>query len=218
MFDDSAFASCNFVPWIGADYEAASLRGLRILVLGESHYRWGLDPIQERDATRLVMEDEITGAHAHSFHSRVAKTVLGADSCTSREDQRRFWSGVAFYNYVQEFVGDRPGDRPSPAAWSTAAIALPCVLEALRPDFILACGRALYEHLKSVPNLTADPLYGADSLTRSRTIATGPNAHAIVGLVHHPASRGFSPAAWHPRVLSYLDRACDLNAGRRIES
>ena len=137
----------------------------------------------------------------------MAKVLLGAKAAASRDDVVGFWESVAFYNYVQEFVGDHPRDRPTSAQWEQAGKVLPTVLTTLRPHFVLACGRQLYEHLKTVPDLTSAPVFGADNLTRSREIALGTTEHGVVGLIYHPASRGFRAAAWVSRVNEYLARA-----------
>ena len=211
QIDDSAFDACGFMPWIGPDYQNGGFHGLRVLILGESHYSWDLEPDQVRYATRRVVQDELSGAFRHRFHARVLRVMRGSRGRLPGEEISRFWNGVAFYNYVQEFVGNSPRDRPSPAQWEHAATVLPTVLAALRPHFVLACGRGLYEHLKLVPDLTSAPEFGADDYTRSREIATGSGERGVVGLIYHPASVGFSARKWAPRAQQYLSRARRLS-------
>lgn len=207
QLDDSTFHVCGFMPWIGPRYRDGGFDGLRVLILGESHYRWGLEADRVRYATRVVMQGEVTGTDQHRFHDRVMRVMHGSNGRIPQEEVVRFWNGVAFYNYVQEFVGDHPRDRPSPMQWEQAATVLPTVLAALRPQFVLACGRELYEHLKTVPDLTSAPEFGADNYTRSREISVGSGERGVVGLIHHPASIGFSARKWAPRAAEYLARA-----------
>lgn len=204
--EDSTFDECHFLPWIGDRYDDGGLDGLRVLVLGESHYDWGLDPSKERQATRFVMASEISGSTYHEFFSRVGHTLFGRAMPQTRAELSVLWNRVAFYNYVQEYVGNGPQQRPSKEAWIRAESPLRVVLNALQPDFVLSCGRELYDHLKGIPGLTQAPEFGRDQSTRSREIACG-ERWAVIGLINHPASHGFSPAAWRPRVLEYLARA-----------
>lgn len=206
QIDDSVFDACGFMPWVGPRYQDGGFDGLRVLILGESHYSWGLEASRVRHATRIVVQGELSGTDRHRFHDRVVRVMRGSKGRIPHEDGVGFWNGVAFYNYVQEFVGEHPRDRPTTAQWEHAATVLPTVLAALRPHFVLACGRGLYEQLKTVPDLTSAPEFGSDNYTRSREIATGPGERGIVGLIYHPASVGFSARKWAPRVQEYLAR------------
>ena len=48
-----------FEPWVGSDYQASGLSGLRLLALGESHYD---TPGTERSSyTQMVVRDHING-------------------------------------------------------------------------------------------------------------------------------------------------------------
>ena len=199
------------MPWIGPRYQDGGFDGLRVLILGESHYSWNLEAARVRYATRIVVHGDLSGTDRHRFHDRVVRVMRGSRGRIPHEDAVRFWNGVAFYNYVQEFVGDHPRNRPSPAQWEHAATVLPSVLKALRPHFVLACGRQLYEHLKTVPDLSSAPKFGSDNYTRSREIAIGSGDRGVVGLIYHPASIGFSARKWAPRAKEYLARAQGLS-------
>jgi hypothetical protein len=215
QIDDSLFGACNFMPWIGPEYwNTGALDGLRVLVLGESHYRWKPPPPRDCDATRVVMEAEIAGTDPpHPCHARVVGAMLGVDDARARGEITRFWNAVAFYNYVQEYVGDRSGVRPTKAAWQSGEAALPIVLAALRPHFVLACGSDLYNHVAKIDGLTDSPEHGTDALTRSREIVTFYPERGIIGMMYHPAYQGgFATEQWRIRVLAYIGRAHALKA------
>ena len=209
----SDFDFCHFQPWVGPSYAAAGVAGLRLMVLGESHYSWPeMDPAKERETTRIVVRDEIAGAHHHPFLARVAEVVLGPAQGRSRSQETEFLNAVAFYNYVQEFVGGRPRIRPTAGAWKRAQAYLPQVLDTLQPDLVVACGRQLYEHLKRIPDFSSDGVFGADKLTPSRCLPLGNGRKAVLGLIYHPASWGFRVGPWHRRFLEYAERARSLKA------
>jgi hypothetical protein len=79
---------------------------------------------------------------------------------------------------------------------------------------VLACGRALYEHLKLVEGLTDAGEYGknGDKRTRSRLIELGDGRRGVLGMIYHPASFGFRAVEWQPRIQEYLERARRVRA------
>ena len=214
--DDDVLAECHFLPWIGLGYENGVINGLRVLVLGESHYSFGLPPDQERGLTRLVIREELEGKMRHRFISGVTKALIDRGAVDDRARFTTLWNAMAFYNYVQEYAGDGPRKRPSDAAWQRAAAPFRSVLSALKPHFILACGRTLYERLKQVEGLTSDGEYGKDDdhRTRSRLIDTGAGRTGVLGMIYHPASFGFRAVEWQPRIREYLARATQVRASQ----
>jgi hypothetical protein len=210
---DAQFSRCQFLPWVGPRYEVGVLGGLRVLILGESHYSPNPEPDRTREVTRAVVSEELDGTYRHRFLARVGRAVLGRGAPDIRHQLAALWNGVAFYNYVQEYVGTRPKDRPTPGMWKSAEPAFSDVLTALRPDLVIACGRQLYDHVKSMPGLTEAPRFGADQYTHSRELLVSDTHRGILGCVYHPASYGFSSAKWHARVSEYVVRAHLLRAG-----
>ena len=214
--DDDAFANCHFFPWVGPDYLAGVIDGLRVLVLGESHYSFGLPAAKERGLTRLVIREELDGKMRHRFISGVTSALFGRATVDDRARFATLWNAMAFYNYVQEYAGDGPRKRPSDAAWLRSAAPFRSVLTAIQPDFVLACGRMLYERLKQVDGLTDQAEYGkdGDKRTRSRLIDIGGGRKGVLGMMYHPASFGFRAVEWQPRIHEYLDRAEQVRANQ----
>jgi hypothetical protein len=154
----------HFKPWVGQDYFDAGLYGLRILVVGESHYGSG---DQNPSFTRTVVK-KWGQDNRRSFFTVVAKLLLGhGRGVKVRTVQRKqFWEKIAFYNYVQEFVGPRPRMRPTPAMWKRSEKAYHQVLCDLKPDLVVVLGKQLAKYLPA------------------------PEAHVTVCKVRHP-SGGF---------------------------
>ena len=212
---DGESSHCHFYPWVGPAYEAGAIDGLRILVLGESHYTYdGLTEANERTLTRRVIEEEFEGKRKHRFISAVTTVLFGRDAARDREQFRERWNQLAYYNFVQELAGSGSNHRrPSEAAWAQSVAPFRWLLLQLQPDMVLGCGRTLYERLKLVDGLTFEPLYG-DGARRSRSrLLEVANGHpAVLGMIYHPASRHFSAREWRPFVQIYLDRARALRA------
>ncbi len=216
-FSNDDFSDCHFYPWVGPQYTDGAIDGLRVLVLGESHYAFGLPVERERGLTRLVIQEELDGKRRHRFITGVMQALFGRDAVRDRARVVTMWNAMAFYNYVQEYVGDASRKRPSKAAWLRSAAPLRSVLSTLQPDFVLACGRALYEHLKLVDGLTDDGEFGkdGDKRTRSRLIDLGEGRRGVVGMIYHPSWSGFSAPEWRPRVREYLERANQVKKEQR---
>jgi hypothetical protein len=214
--DDDAFAACHFLPWVGRAYTDGVIDGMRVLVLGESHYSFGLPADRQRGLTQLVIEEELDGKMRHRFISGVTSVLFDRGAVDDRARFATLWHALAFYKYVQEYAGDGPRKRPSDAAWQRAASPFRYVLAALKPDFVLACGRALYKRLKQVEGLTPYGEYGKDDdhRTRSRLIDIGAGRRGVLGMIYHPASFGFRGVEWQPRVREYLARARQVRASQ----
>ena len=113
----------KFEPWIGANYATTGFRGLRLMLLGESHYgpEHHLRPSVTAETVRWL------GQKAKArFFTTIACALLGLTAAhqLKAEDRAAVWEDVVFYNFVQEFVPSA-GGRPSPDAWRTAEKALP---------------------------------------------------------------------------------------------
>ncbi|HIG9504431.1 TPA: hypothetical protein ACYFTC_005756, partial [Klebsiella pneumoniae] len=82
----------------------------------------------------------------------IATNLLrGTTDEPTAEERREAWQHVAFYNYVQEFVGDAGRIRPTRAMWRDAATVLEEVVAELRPDVILVLGYQMWDHLPELP-------------------------------------------------------------------
>jgi len=202
----------HFFPWIGSAYETGVTGGLKLLILGESHY--GNPHDKERYLTQSVVENQLSGAARQGFLTRVQRLVSEAtdrDSVVPTETP--FWHRVAFYNYVQELVGETARIRPSVGAWERSASAFVRQLEILQPHAVLVCGRALWDQLKSVDGLTDGPeINSTKPDVRSRTLHISGRTVGVAAPINHPASRGFKRERWLPVVDHLLSRADRLRS------
>jgi hypothetical protein len=155
------FSLLHFMPWIGKDYETGGVLGTRILLLGESHYSkkfYGHDREITSNYTRHIIQ-QYAVEKSDIFHAKVRRLVLrGLNQSinwdTSKQQRQAFWDSVAFSNYIQEFVGKKPKERPAHEAWPRAAEGLWEVLERLRPEFCVVLGKTLWDHL---PRSSSEP-------------------------------------------------------------
>lgn len=136
----------NFTPFVGNEYFKQSSK---ILILGESHYRqekFGT----EREYTINVVKrlgKRINGER-HAFFTKIAKILSRKPYANlSNMDAQAFWETVAFYNYVQSFVGTKPKERPTPKMFEDSQYAMKEILFSLKPDIIVVLGVELYKNL-----------------------------------------------------------------------
>ena len=190
----------TFRPWVGERYGRGSQWGLSVLLLGESHYDEGFG--QGDRLTEYVIRRHIRGdGRQYAFWTKIAHTFT--DSPYETEASRdRFWQSVGFYNYVQEFAGTGPRQRPTPQQFARSWPAFNDVLGQLQPDVIVVLGFGLWDALcpmlPSRHNLEAAPLG-----RRVPSYAVIPAAAGIIGYIKHP-STGFRPADWRPWVSELM--------------
>jgi len=187
----------HFLPWIGTLFPAHPNRGLRLLVLGESHY--GELGTETPEFTNTVV---LGGAiqRRNRFFTSAAKLVLGVPTGMYLTTERRveFWQSVAFYNYIPTFVGATARIRPSHEHWRAAVHPFGKVLTQLRPHAVLVLGKALWHHLNGLVPIDDHP-----ELSRL-PIPDSAGAAAIVTMAEHPSAFGFKLGEWQPRVQSMI--------------
>ena len=199
---------CRFAPCVGSQYQAGAFDGLKLLVLGESHYRWPGMPADERTLTRYVVQAKMTGEPG-SFVRGVTATLLGAPH-KSELERASLWRNLTFYNYSQEFAGDHARQRPTREHWEHAQASFRQVLDVLSPSVVLVCGKTLWQHVRKIDGLSDEPLVNPnDDLERSR-VARAEGQATVLGMMAHPSSIGFKASEWAPRVQRYFARAQGL--------
>lgn len=187
----------RFCPWIGAKYGADSRWRLPLLILGESHYDRGERPVT-RNFTKELTEDYASGDFNHIYWTNITTALLGEKA--SAKNRYDLWHSLAFYNYVQEIVGDNPGQRPTDAMWNKSKEPLNEVLTTLKPKCILVVCKDLWSHLDvdTYPNGIIE--------ANGKKIPTGMIGATFSGVVPH-VSRGFSALSWHPVIMRFIAKA-----------
>ena len=174
-----------FQPWIGDKYCKDNRFGLRVLVLGESHNN--NDGAETSDFTTRVVESFIQNkieSRRKAFFTKIAKVLLGIETniWKSYDERTDIWQQIAFYNYIQCYVGGTARIRPTGEMWQAAQEPFLSVLDKLKPDVVLVLGVDLWDHLQPLPK--------------------GPEFCKI----KHP-STGFSYTKWTPKFVKALNQA-----------
>ena len=137
----------RFQPYIGELYND-SRYGIRLLVVGESHY--DDDASAGSDFTSYVVDQNAFEAGA-SFFTKLTKLLKGTDADLTEEDRVEAWKHIAFYNYVQEIVGDAARISPTKEMWEAAHEPFVEVVDRLKPDVILVLGVNLWNQMYNPP-------------------------------------------------------------------
>lgn len=137
----------NFLPFVGDKYRD-SRYGVRLLVLGESHY--GGEEDDAPDFTQMVIR-KYAYTPGLPFFSKLTNVLRGHTDWPTEEERREAWRHVAFYNFVQEFVGNDSRIAPTPAMWREAQAPFVEVVRQLEPDVILVLGVRLWNNVDALP-------------------------------------------------------------------
>jgi len=139
-----------FEPWIGDKYFDSDYFGVRVLVLGESHYgeKQEMRPTITTEVVRWLAQRE-----RHSFFTKVSKVLLGAGKETWLDNKTRsdIWEHIAFYNYIQGFVGNDSRIRPTYDLWNLSREPFLEVVTKLSPAVILVLGKELGRNIPDLP-------------------------------------------------------------------
>lgn len=193
----------KFWPWVGEDYEVPkgsmlAGTGRRLLVLGESHY--GKQEECGPEFTRVVVQDHVYGKSQHNFFDRIGQALTGRPRGDSGDSAfQDVWRDIAFYNYVQEFVGETPEIRPKPYMWRDAFEPFLSVLRELKPTDVWVCGIETWKHM---PSISASAEFVPDKFARIDTGGWGTGMYIVDGLhilvfpTYHPSARGKFTFKW----------------------
>ena len=197
-----------FSPWIGDEYHLG-FHGRRLLVLGESHYdTWddgeGRGPIKHKlgpDFTKECVAKVIRreGAALWRYIEQILLNEGRKDGWAP--SGASVWPHLAFYNFIQAAVEGKARQRPPVESFVQDRAAFREILELLRPERVLVCGKTLWRLMEATreedrlhPCLQAYRLRGGD---RVWCLA-----------VRHPSSY----CQWtklHPIVMSFFDAPSD---------
>lgn len=137
----------KFLPFVGEHYHN-SRYGVRVLVLGESHY--GATEDSGPDFTQKVVQD-CAYVPGEPFFSKLTNVLRGRIDWPTDEERHETWQHVAFYNFIQEFVGGQSRIAPTPAMWQAAQAPFLEVVRTLEPDVILVLGSRLWNNVDELP-------------------------------------------------------------------
>jgi hypothetical protein len=169
-------------PWVGSGYKdgyAIGNRRIRLLILGESHYR---DMSDGRNQEVLFTQQSIKSYLGlpsrrwppSPYWTKIGRVIAG---CERYNDRLAFWESIAFYNYIQCFQDI--GKDPSGDAYKTSSTAFEEILQGLKPEAIIVFSQRLWGRIKDIVG--------------DRGIG-----------INHPRSRGFKYCRWHPEIEKKL--------------
>ena len=206
----------KFLPWIGDKYEEGIYydengerqygtdKGKKVLVLGESFY-WGEEEEDssegeenENDASRFVI-DLINGLLDDNpeYNLRTFKRFENALTGNKECDRMDLWNHLVFYDYVQEPL-TYPRLSPTEKQFTDSEKSFWNVIEACKPDIIIAWGLRLYNHLPQEGEQGTDIGYGDDSI---ETWIYKDSIRVIP--IIHPAAPMFSIKKWN-KILNNI--------------
>lgn len=191
-----------FKPWVGPTYGEPSnfLGGVRLLVLGESHY-CNENELEKVGTCDPGFTQMVVNMHAFKrgapFFTKLTQVVAG-QTWGEIETVRSLWNSIAFYNYVPVFVATRPQVRPKDEMFRAGREPFQDVLRDLEPEAILVTGYELWNWL----------IWGLPEGkgTKPWTMPFHEIGTATAGRMKH-CSAGFSWAKERPVVEEILQRA-----------
>lgn len=211
----------NFKPWVGNKYATTGYTGMKILVLGESHYCIKeLDdggrcyPICHKEKmddmchnqTQDVVREAVYGYKGQgylrcfvSFERAVAGKVL------TQEEREDFWESVMFYNYIQ-YALSAPRTSPNPEFWGNSEKAFVELLEKYSPDKIIVWGARLYNGLPGMGGHEAKLI--VSDVDNANVWIYNINGKEIPALkiLHPSCPRGKNWHYWHIIISRFLER------------
>ncbi len=201
-------------PWIGDAFGTSGneLGGIRLLVLGESHYssKHSVGQVYP-PMTHEVMQHYLAGNHLR-FFANVAAAVSGLSQAKAgRSKHYQLWQSMAFYNYIPVTVADS-ARKFDERFWELGTQEFEKVLEDLRPDAVVVCGYRLFPRVlrRHVPGFAGDPWKFDRDI-----VQLGGNSRPLALRMMHP-SAAFSAKAWAPKISEMLQasRKRDLSEVR----
>lgn len=195
------YRNVYFRPWVGKNYHSGGIFGTRVLALGESHYEWKPNALNENTTLDLIQE-QANGEDPYPFWTKIAIAFLNRKP--SKSDKYEFWHSVMFYNYIQCSVGNGPRIRPKREMWDKSENAFREILLVHQPRCIIVLGERLWNNLpdfgKQGPDVTVD---GARRETY--LYPTDKEKFALASPTKHPSSPGYSAWEWYPWVKASVE-------------
>lgn len=185
-----AMSVVRFAPWVGARYATGGFRGLRVLVVSESHY--GGSRYERPDVTPELIKALALGLkHKQAqgkfdLHPHYAKIFASLNNRSTaglfnREQRTEFWEKVAYFNFIQQFL---PTSREAPpaGAWARGMAAFVEVMQVLQPELVLCFSSRNGARVRALTN------------------------DVPVAVVNHPSAR-FSYSRANPVIAKGFDAA-----------
>lgn len=209
-------STVKFRPWIGENYEKplnVMLRKnrVRLLVLGEAHY--GPKKNNQSEFTNKMVCGAINGVYSFRFITQIGQSLSGESRLDMGEENfRKVWNDIAFYNYIQQIVGENARTKPTHKMSVDAIEPFLSVLQTLKPTHVWVCGHRLWHHC--LPNDAEAINYDGAYEERGKIKVPGYTAaigaytvrgvRSIVFRTYHPSYSKFSWKTVHEVLKKIL--------------
>lgn len=193
----------HYRPWIGSRYQEGYRDGLKLLILGLSHYR-DPDPGATCHWTNHHIEKTPDLFWTHVEHVVSGRALDGAG-------RKEFWHQVAFSNLLQDCM-NAPGDNVTDEQWTRGRLAFAEIIECTAPDVVFVFAQSAWTHM---PDDTEFPgshsiidLGQSDYLYRIR-----PGYDVLAAAFNHPRNPGCPREVWHAWSGRLLANAAGILRG-----
>jgi hypothetical protein len=136
----------KFEPWIGNKYESEGLIGVKVLVLGESHYLKDKKPDNLSDFTIYVIKSIALSRRPHKFFKTIHNLLADKEINDEPKNWNDIWDRICFYNFVQRLL-PRNAKRPENQDWEDAKEPFNKTMRNLNPHLVIVFGVDLKNHL-----------------------------------------------------------------------
>jgi hypothetical protein len=163
-----------------------------------SHYPWeGHEKIPDDFITNEVIRHWSTSQRTEKFFTTIFATCRG--HLPNDKERIEFWNSVAYYNYIQEFVGDSPRQSHPYELWPRYEPAFAEVLSRLKPQLVLVIGRLNWGNIPDLTGWEGHKLEDAPEPKYADTwwYSVGGRQTALAFHIKHPSAgynfRKFAP-------------------------
>ena len=195
-----------FDPWVGPKWgeQGNHFGGLRVLVLGESHY----SDSDEIGSIPVGLTKRVVGEYLRNpcwrFFTNTTQALTGrSKSELGKRGIEAVWDSICFYNYVPAIAADAPRKAPPAHLWSGGEQCFLQVLGALDVECVVALGWRLWSHMPAGDQ----PSTRLGGMEECRVYPGRKGRLIFSTAIRHPSSIGFRYQEWHPIVALLLEHA-----------
>ena len=184
-----------FHPWKGDHYQSGVRDGLKLLVVGDSHYSDDPAECRDRELTRTIVRQALT-EDGWRFFDHIREVALGL---AEPQERAAFWQSVAFVNLLQEAL-PTSSSVPSAGQIEHGWLALRETVDELKPDVMLIFSARAWDR------------GGSPSSKIEADAADFRAAHSLYGIGSYP--RSDAPSLWAARFNHPRQPGCERSVWR----
>lgn len=199
--------SIHFTPLVGPDYDAGLVDGIRVLLLGESHY--GIDDAGGNFGSRCThhhfegyLTDDCDWSTDRPFFQKLPSIVTRKLEPTAAESGWA-WRHIAFSNAIQSLL-PASSAVPTREQFERAGEAVQELVSVLRPHVVLMLGKRLWDGIPPAIGVYSDePPIQPSEQPRKIWLLPHPDGFSRATWIYHP-SRYFESIPSSIAVFSEL--------------